>query len=351
MFESLDEDKENRTFSPINILGINRIDESYNSFKNVLNSYMDHCWDNAYQCQFRLARFPGLLVLDQKYELYFTGTQPANTRYTIEAADEDDYLIVKIDYSQSIVYKVFVSTNRGAEVDFPAQRYNRTLNKPGPLNISNCGDSRYEQSLYIYEFVQRKNCTVYLRAQNHLIGLARLQIPVSELFEDNFVSKLSYALGITTDQIRIVGISSGSTVVEYQIISAKSAEIDQRKNLVEMSQLLTAKYAEGTLDLGASILDIISQVITASGTSVTSGTGDYKKKEIHPSVYALLFFSSVAVLGGIIYGTIKVMKMSKMYKEVMNEDSVDGKKVIKEVRDGFELKSETPQLEEVKDHS
>jgi len=349
MFESLDVDKEDRTFSPINILGIDRSNGSYNSFNNTLNSFMDHCWDDQYTCQKRLSRFPGLVELDKKYELYFTGTHPANSRYTIEGADANNYLIVRIDYTQSIIYSVSIDTNNGPEVDVPPQRYNKTLNKPGPLNISNCGESRYEQATYIYEFVLRRNCSVYLRAQEHLIGLVRLQMSVDQFFEDDFVNKLSYALGITTDQIRVVGVSAGSTVVNYQITSTKSVASDQRKNLIEMSQMLAAKYQAGTLDLGANILDLVNQIIAANGASVTTGTGNYKKKEIHPSVYALLALSAVAVVVGVIYGIIKMMKISKIYKEVVNDESVGAEKVNKNVGDEFEEKSKVPQLEEVKE--
>ena len=349
MFESLDGDKEDRSLSPINILGIDRTNGKYNSFNNTLNSFFDHCWDEHYTCLKRLSRFPGLVELDKKYEVYFTGTHAANTRYTIEGANADNYLIVKIDYTQSILHSVSVDTNGGPEVDVSPQRYNRTLNKPNPLNISKCGDSRYEQATYIYEFVLRRNCTVYLRAQEHLIGLARLQISVDQFFEDDFVNKLSNALGITTDQIRIVGISAGSTIVNYQITSTKTLASDQRKNLIEMSQMLAAQYQTGTLDLGANILDLVNQIIAADGASVTSGTGDYKKKTIHPIVYALLILSAVAVVVGIIFGTLKMMKVSKIYREIVNEELVDVEEVNKDIGDGLEKKPKVSQLEEVKE--
>ena len=349
MFESLDSDKEDRTFSPMVIFGMETLSGQKTGFNNTLNSFMDHCWDGHYTCQKRLSRFPGLIELDKKYEIYFTGTTPADTRYTIEGAESTDFAIVQIDYSQSVIYKVSKVESGASEVDIESNRYNRTLGSPAPLNKDNCGESRYEQANFIYEFILRRNCTVYLRAQEHLIGLARLQISLDQFFEDDFTNKLAFALGITTDQIRIVGIEAGSTIVHYAITSGKTAESDQRKNLVEMAQMLASKHEAGTLDLGAEILDLINQVISSNGAVVTSGTGSYKKKEIHPVVYALLGLSAIAVLIGVVYGVVKVMKMSKIYREVLHEDNASNDKIDNNVGDKFESKIDVPGLEEVKE--
>jgi len=53
MFENLDEDKWDRTFSPVYIRN------EATGFENVLNSMMDHVWDGFYTGQLRLTRFPG----------------------------------------------------------------------------------------------------------------------------------------------------------------------------------------------------------------------------------------------------------------------------------------------------
>ena len=42
VFESLDPDRMDRTFSPINYLGINRLTGEKTSFNNTMNSFMDH---------------------------------------------------------------------------------------------------------------------------------------------------------------------------------------------------------------------------------------------------------------------------------------------------------------------
>ncbi|CAI2373695.1 unnamed protein product [Moneuplotes crassus] len=328
LMESMDADTEERTISPINYFGIDRSTGLRTSFNNTMNSFKDHCCDDHYACQKRLSRFPGLIELDKKYEVYFKGTTPGNTRYEIEGANVNDYLIARIDFSQSVLYEVSTAINRGAETHIASQSYNRTLGKPGPLDITKCGDSRYEQGDYIYEFVLKRNCTVYLRAQDHLVGLVRLKMSLDQFFEEDFVNKLAFALSISTDQIKIVGISEGSVVINYQITSTSTT--DKRKNLVEMAQILASQHAAGTLDLGGEILDLINEIISSNGSSITTETDSYKKKEIHALVYAMISISALAFIIGVVYGLIKMIKMGKVYREVINEESVVEGKMDKE---------------------
>lgn len=337
MFESLDGDKEDRMVSPIYVLG------QSNSFNNTLNTFMDHCWDGHYTCQKRLSRFPSIVEVDRTYEIYYSGTPPSNHRYTLEGSNVGDWMVVKIDFSKSIVYDVIADN-----VKVVSNRYDRTEKKIPQLTKSKCGESRYEQTTFTYEFYLTHGCIVKLEAQEHMIGLARLQMTVDEFFADDFISKLSFALGITTDQIRIVSVQSGSVIVYWQLTSSASTQTNQKADLTKLSQILASKYADGSLDLGAPILDLYTEIISSSGeaSTVTSGTSTYFKKEIHLSVYILLGLSGLAVLAGLVYGVIKMIRMSKTYKEVTNFDSVDSSNKIKDDVDGNKIGDEVKNIEE-----
>jgi hypothetical protein len=78
LFESLDEDKEDRTFSPIVYTS-----PDLPTYSNVLNSFMDHTWDGFYTGQKRLDRFPGLVIAGNKYVVGYQGTQPGNQRFKL----------------------------------------------------------------------------------------------------------------------------------------------------------------------------------------------------------------------------------------------------------------------------
>ena len=97
--ESLGSDTETRTFSPMYIVDQN------SDFKTKLNSFMDHCWDGHYTCQFRLSRFLSLVQTNRFYEIKFTGTQPANSRYAIAGGVAGvDWLHLKIDFSLNLEF-------------------------------------------------------------------------------------------------------------------------------------------------------------------------------------------------------------------------------------------------------
>lgn len=123
MFESLDSDSETRTFSPINILDQN------SKFNSTLNHFMDHCWDGHYSCQFRLSRFPSIVQTNRFYEIKFSGTQPANTRYAIAGGQTGvDWLHLKIDFSQSRLFNLYAN-----DVLVKANDYDPKTNQLTPI--------------------------------------------------------------------------------------------------------------------------------------------------------------------------------------------------------------------------
>jgi len=78
LFESLDEDTEDRSVQPVVITNAD-------GFKNVLNSFMDHTWDGFYTGQKRLSRFPAQILTGKHYTVTYTGTPFKNGRYVLKA--------------------------------------------------------------------------------------------------------------------------------------------------------------------------------------------------------------------------------------------------------------------------
>lgn len=68
-FESLDEDKMDRSMQPIYVV------EEGSTYKNKLNAMMDHVWDGFYTGQKRLSRFPSIINVNNKvWEIEYSGT-------------------------------------------------------------------------------------------------------------------------------------------------------------------------------------------------------------------------------------------------------------------------------------
>lgn len=101
MFESLDEDRKDRSMQPV------KINQDGQKTPNVLNSFMDKCWDGFYTCQIRLSRFPALIETDDAAtEIKFTGSPAQNYRFKLETESGGNTL-VKIDYPNSKTYGVY----------------------------------------------------------------------------------------------------------------------------------------------------------------------------------------------------------------------------------------------------
>uniref|UniRef100_A0A7S3JIP0 Uncharacterized protein n=1 Tax=Euplotes harpa TaxID=151035 RepID=A0A7S3JIP0_9SPIT len=154
--------------------------------------------------------------------------------------------------------------------------------------------------------------------------MVRLQISFTDFFSTigntNFIDRLTSALGITQDKLKIVRVYEGSTIVEWYITSSQSTSTQRQKELKELVDKSLALYNSGSLNLGAPILDFTSQMVTSSGTVVTTNSGTYTKKEINAAVIVILSFAALAMLIAVVVGIIKAIKMSKGYNEIVNMD-------------------------------
>ena len=316
MVESLDSDTETRTISPMYI-----IDQS-SKFKTKLNSFMDHSKDGHYTSQLRLSRFPSLVQTNRFYEVKFTGTQPANTRYTIAGgATGVDWLHLKIDFSQSRLFNVYAN-----DVLVKANDFDPTTNQLTPIKKTKCGENVYYKPTYIYEFYLTYGCTIKFAGLDYVEAMVRLQISYNDFFSQigtsKFIDKFASVLGITQDTIRIVSIYEGSTVVYFGVTaSSTTSSSDTTKQLAQVNDQLSYQCANGNLGLGVAVLDCSSQLVSSTGTVTTTNSGSYKKKEISYVIYIVLAFAALATAFAILIGIIKAFKVAKAYNEIVNLDT------------------------------
>jgi hypothetical protein len=156
--------------------------------------------------------------------------------------------------------------------------------------------------------------------------MVRLQISYSDFFSSNykatFIDRLTSVLGIPQNQLRIVSVAPGSTIIDWYATSSMSTDQLQQKELQEMSDKINSKKSDGSLDLGFPILDITTQVVTSTGQILTSDASGYTKKEVHIVVFIFLAISALAVLVGVVVAIVKGVKMAKAYNEVANTDTL-----------------------------
>lgn len=94
LFESEDDDKEDRSMQPI------YVSKQGTDMSNTLNSFMDHVWDGFYTGQIRLSRFPALIEgpRGSVYDLTYTGTPAKKQRFTLISQSRTTAMTVRIAY-------------------------------------------------------------------------------------------------------------------------------------------------------------------------------------------------------------------------------------------------------------
>lgn len=81
LFESMDEDKLDRSMQPIYVQKVGT------EISNNINAMMDHVWDGFYSGQKRLQRFPALLQAERgsEYNVKMTGTPAKHMKFTLRS--------------------------------------------------------------------------------------------------------------------------------------------------------------------------------------------------------------------------------------------------------------------------
>ena len=108
LFESLDEDSEDRAVHPIFVYNTD-IEDGGIYFNNTVNAFMDDCMDGFYTCLKRKAKFPSVVYLDNnnnEYNIKFTGTPPASMRFRLRGDRSAPGMIVNIKFPISDSYSV-----------------------------------------------------------------------------------------------------------------------------------------------------------------------------------------------------------------------------------------------------
>jgi len=101
----------------------------------------------------------------------------------------------------------------------------------------------------------------------------RMEWTMDEFFDNGgttaFIDRLCASLGIHASTVKVVGVSSGSVVVNYEI----TPSADEPMSIDQIQAKQTQQFATGTIDLGAPILEATGNgdAIVQDGMVVAAG--------------------------------------------------------------------------------
>ena len=257
LFESQDFDFNTRIFSPMTIT--NPLPSQNEHWINVLNTFMDH-GETFLSGQYRRSRFPTMVMapgLDRedllyRYDVVYTGTVPKWQRFKLTCVSNG--IMVRICYHEQNSYEV--SIEHGNKVE--ANAWDDSLLAAGELTgRRGCGENRYIGGENILEFYLTPECTIEIRNRDIILASKiRMDWTMEEFFADGgssmFIDRLSNILGIKPKDIKIAGISYGSIIIEFTIVSDE----DDVEALTTVKTLLDEILSSNTTALGAPILDV-----------------------------------------------------------------------------------------------
>lgn len=244
VFESLDDDREDRAMQPI------YVSQSGTEQNNKLNAFMDHCWDGFYTCQKRLQRFPAVIdaVPGSVYNITYTGTPAKKQKYTLQSDNDKLGVTISIHYPGS---ESRLIQKDGKTIDY--NQWNEAEKQYGAITQSACGENRFIGVKNILEFYLMAGCTLEILPRDAIQTSVRLEWNFASFFASGgttkFVDRLAASLGINFAEIKIVSVYEGSLIIDYEIATVDPAV------QASVQVLQTNLMATGQINLGAPLLD------------------------------------------------------------------------------------------------
>ena len=278
IFESLDADKMDRTFSPIyvNSFGSSFKNIGGTNFNNDLNSYMDHTWDRFYTGQKRLSRFPSLVYTNVVYNITSTGTLPAKMQFRLQGNEGiDKSVIVTLNYDEPKTVQVVSRGERILPIEYKVGE-NPVCSFSDPH-----GTNRWFHEDAKLQFVMRGDSELIIERINSIQLTMEINTTEEEFFADNgqtnFIDRLAAVLNIPTYRIRVASVRYGSIILDMFIdrdesLQASGNSTADLEELEQLNQKIAALAESGELEkeLGVDIMSMQTKLNNENGEDADS---------------------------------------------------------------------------------
>lgn len=205
-----------------------------------------------------------------------TGTPPKKMRWRLDTKNPENGIHIMIKFPSALA--------RAALVDGEEVPYNQWQAGPvqgqgfyGPVLGDKCGENRYlaadENNGNRFEFYIDGQCEIEIRPRDAIMTKVRMEWTMDEFFSSGgttaFIDRLCASLGIHASTVKVVGVSAGSVLVNYEITPAE----DEPMSLDQIKEKQTEKFATGGMDLGGAILEVSDggEKIVEDGVVVAAG--------------------------------------------------------------------------------
>lgn len=169
-----------------------------------------------------MGRFLSIVQLYKIYNMSFEAQPPIDMLFSFSlpslSGDNSQWVGIKIYYPIPNAIQVTHSKNGSKTRAILATDNDNITNY-----VSECGTNKYFYKNNTIHFIVTADasCTVRVSLTSSVQVTARLSLDINKFYENNgittFIDLMSAFLGVTTDRLKIVGVYSGSTIVDFVI--------------------------------------------------------------------------------------------------------------------------------------
>lgn len=152
-----------------------------------------------------------------------------------------------------------------------------------------CGENRFQGVEKQLQFYITDECLLYVQAIDLIMCNVRLQWTFDEFYAaggtTTFADRITAALGIHASQVKVASVYEGSLVVDFYITADDESE-DPEEDLNNISEELYTQLNDGSIDLGAEILEVsIDSTYVISDSDSSSDFEELEEEYIYEVEY------------------------------------------------------------------
>ena len=221
-YRSISADFQTRIMWPVNLTA------DGSNFTTVTNGWREWTWEGHEPMNTRKGQFLSIMQLNKIYNMSFAAQPPSDMLFSFSltqfaGGNKNNYVGIKLYYPLPNAISVTMSDGT------PTTSILATDTDSITNHTTQCGANQYFYKNNTIHFIvtTEANCTVRVSLTSSVQVSARLSLDINKFYENNgvanFIDVMCTFLNITTNRIKIVGVYSGSTVVDFVIVPPPAA--------------------------------------------------------------------------------------------------------------------------------
>lgn len=235
------------------------------NWTSITNGWREWSWNGPEPNNKRLARFVSTIRLGQVYNMSFEAQPPSDMRFQIQqrvfGGNPSDWLAIRIYYPVANAISVF---NRGNMT--PITSILATSDTDVTSFPTTCGANKYfyRNGTIAFIVTGEGSCQVRVSLNSNVQITSRLMVDINSFFNSGgvatFIDRMTAFLNITTDRLKVVGVYTGSTIVDFYVTPSMTTTPDN-------SSTTTRDIKKESADLNA----IAQKISSAAPSSIDLG--------------------------------------------------------------------------------